>query len=309
MKKTNAKNEWVTILGHPFHRDELVKLLIIGFLFILVVGGTVGYFIWKVFDDQKRFREIVAEEEVAAEEREFTFLPNQLAEAVVESPVEHFLFSHFAATRFNEVKSIRAIGTYTSGEVELEFTLMGKHPRFYKQVLKGYGKVLEAGYDGNELWYRQSDQLLDTNDESLTKLNSALAMLECSIPCLAWEYNTEGDKEVNELNFELLPEVEWNGRPCIIVKNFSMLENPVYHYIDKDTGLELYRRSLVRISERREKDVEIFFKEPMEDLEYPITSGFELWIDGKLHATASFDKVEVNRGIANYLFEEPKANP
>lgn len=45
----------------------------------------------------------------------------------------------------------------------------------------------------------------------------------------------------------------------------------------------------------------------MEGLDYPIPSGFELWVDGRLFCTAEFEKIEINRGLMNYLFQEPEA--
>lgn len=202
------------------------------------------------------------------------------------------------------MNSIRALGTYTSGDIVMQLTQLAKQPRYYKQVLALNGRELHAGFDGHELWFKQNHPIVDESDEPLMRLNRALAMLECSIPAIVWEYeNALSNEEPEVLNyFELLPEVEWQGRTCIVVKNTRMLDGPVFHYIDKASKLELYRRASVQISERSLRDVELFFKDPLEDSFYPLPSGFELWVDGQLYCTADFDKVEVNRGLAGYLF-------
>ncbi len=301
MDKRPKNYDWVVIWGHTFHKAELVKLAcIFGFFFLVALGvaGYLGNYYWQAH--KEKLAQTEEEVEAAVEEKERR----------TQDPVRRFIENHFAVTRFNEVNSIRAVGTYTAGDVVLDFTLQGKQPRFYKQTLKANGRKIEAGFDGKELWYRQNYPLLDQEDEGLQQLNRALAMLECSIPCIAWEYEEEGlveEREQSTASFQLLPETQWNGRPCQVVKNLRMLDTPVYHYIDSETGLELYRRASVTIGERRQKDVELFFKEPMEGLDYPLPSGFELWVDGRLFCTVEFESVEVNRGLMNYLFQEPAA--
>ena len=191
----------------------------------------------------------------------------------------------------------------------MDFTLFAKQPRLYKQVLEAHGRKLEAGFDGKDLWYRQNYPLLDTEDEDLLALNRALAILECSIPCIAWEYETAGLVEAREgstAGLQLLAETEWKGRRCQVVKNLRLLDSPVYHYIDSETGLEVYRRASVNLDARRQKHVELFYQEPIGDWAYPLPSGFELWIDGHLFCTVEFDTVEMNPGLVNFLFELPE---
>lgn len=196
--------------------------------------------------------------EVAVEEKELR----------AQDPVRLFIENHFAVTRYNEVNSIRAVSTYTAGDVVMDFTLLGKQPRFYKQTLEANERIIEAGFDGKELWYRQNYPLLDQADEGLLKLNRALAMLECSIPCLAWEYEEEGlveERAQSTAGFQLLPETPWNGKLCQVVKNLRMLDTPVYHYFDTDTGLELYRRASVTIDERRKRTLNYSLKNRWKD--------------------------------------------
>lgn len=81
-----------------------------------------------------------------------------------------------------------------------------------------------------------------------------------------------------------------------------------YHYIEKATGLEVYRRALMPITDRRQKELELYYALPLDGLKYPIPAGFELWVDGMLVFTVEFDQVEVNRGLASYLFKQPTEN-
>ena len=281
--------EWINVFGNTIHRTEFYKLLFFGFLVLSVVLGSLGYLTWSYFFPARTV--VTAADQVEAVE--------VMTEKVVD-PRDVFFEQHFAATRYDEIESIRATGTYTSGDVEMELIFLAKNPHFYKQTLLYEQVKVEAGYDGEQLWYQQSHAVVDDSDEALTVLNRALSMLECAIPCLTWEY--EKGPEAKE-NFQLMGDETWNGRHCLVVKNLGLLESPVYHYIDAETGLEVYRRSSVAIDARRRKDVELFYLPPLEGSEYALPGGFELHVDGVLYCTATFDQIEINRGLPDFLFE------
>ena len=292
MNKKPDNYEWIFIFGQSFHRAELYKLVAFTLVALSTVFGVLAYVFWGYFFPEP-IRDVAV---VEAEQIEAT----EVITKEPDDPLDIFFENHFAATRYNDVESIRALGTYTSGEIELEFKLLAKNPHFYKQTLTYKDRVIEAGYDGERLWYKQSHQILDESDAALLKLNRSLAMLECSIPGLTWEYE-KGEEA--EGDFQLMPDEVWNERDCLVVKNLGLLDTPVYHYLDKETGLELYRRSSVQIDARRRKDVEIVYAAPLEGCEYPMPSGFELWLDGVLYCTAKFDKIEFNKGLPDFLFE------
>ena len=284
--------EWIFVLGFPIPRSEFYKLLFFGLSALSVIVGLVVYFCWGLF-----FPEVARDAEVVEAEK---VIATEVITVEEKDDVEVFFEDHFAATRYNEVESIRAVGTYSSGEVEMEFTLLAKNPHFYKQSLRYKDRLIEAGYDGSDLWYHQSHAILDESDEALMAFNRSLAMLECSIPALTWEYEKGEDATVE---FQFMPNEMWNQRECLVVRQIGLLDSPVYHYLDKETGLELYRRSSVKIDERRRKDVELIYADPLEDAKYPIPGGFELWVDGVLYCTAVFEKIDVNPGLPNFLFE------
>jgi hypothetical protein len=289
MSQPPKKSEWIFILGNPVHRTEFYKLLFFGFLALSVVVGIGLYFAWgSLFSVRNVETEIAREEAVEAMETKGL------------DPLETFFQQHFAATRYNEIESLRASGTYSSGEVEMKLAFIAKNPHFYRQTLVYKAAKVEAGYNGKKLWYSQSHEIVDDSDTSLSVLNRALTMLECAIPCLSWEYEKglEGKQ-----SFEIMDDEVLDGRECFVIKNLGLLDSPVYHYIDKETGLERYRRCTVKIDERRRKDVELFYLPPLEGSEYPLPSGYELIVDGVLYCTAKFDKIDINQGLPNFLFE------
>ena len=160
----------------------------------------------------------------------------------------------------------------------MDFTFMAKRPRLYRQKLSKGDHLVEVGYDGSEVWFNQSHEVVDSQDAALMTLNRTLAILESTIPCLAWDYDIE--KPLGGL--ELMPESEWEGHECFVVKNTKLLaDTPVYHYMDKATGFEHYRRASVEIAPGRFKDVELFYDPPLPGAVYPIPSGIELLLDGR----------------------------
>ena len=292
MSKKPDNYEWIFIFGTPIYRTEFYKLLAFGCLGCFTVLGVVGYFAWSVFLP-KPARELAVVEVEQAEAME-------VISTEPVDPLEQFFEQHFVATRYNEIESIRATGTYISGTVEMKIVFLAKNPHFYKQTLVYKHTTIEAGYDGSQLWYAQTHPVLDAADSSLNAMNRALAMMECAIPCLSWEYEKGVEAQAN---FQLMPDEVWNGRACLVVKNTGLLDSPVYHYLDAETGLEVYRRASVIVDERRRKDVELFYLPPLENSEYALPSGFELHVDGVLYCTAKFDKIETNRGLPDFLFE------
>ena len=136
--------EWIFVLGFPIQRSEFYKILFFGLSALSVVVGLVVYFCWGLF-----FPKAARDEEVVEAEQ---MIATEVITVGKKDKVDVFFENHFAATRYNEVESIRAVGTYTSGEVEMEFTLLAKNPHFYKQSLRYQDRLVEAGYDGSGLW-------------------------------------------------------------------------------------------------------------------------------------------------------------
>lgn len=293
MRKPNDIEPYVFIFGQSFPRSEIVRLCVIaGFaILMLTIGAGYLYLDWREgvemreakFEEQQRLEEIAAAQEV--------------------DPLRKFFEGYLVQTRFSEVDSIRAVGVYDVNEIVMEFTFMAKRPRLYRQKLRKDDNLIEVGYDGEEVWFQQSHDVVDSSDPSLMKLNRTLAILESTIPCLAWDYDIE--KPLDGL--ELMSESEWQGHACYVVKNTKLLdEAPVYHYIDKAMGFERYRRASIEIAPGRFRDVELFYDSPLAGAVYPIPSGIELLLDGRLFYKVNFDTVDVNKGVPTFLFERPK---
>jgi hypothetical protein len=278
------------IFGQSFPRGELIKLAVIGLL--LASGLSVaGYFIYK---DWAKGQAVKLEQIEAAVE---------LDAAVIQplSPLEQFHERYRAQSQMGEVQSIRALGRYEVGELVMDLEFLAKRPSHYKQRISYQGHVVEMGSDGEDVWLRQTEPpLMDVSSEGLQSFNESLALLESTIPCISWLFEDEIAAEV----LEVMPDAVWNQYPCTVIKNNSLIpETAVYHYFDKETGFEHYRRAAIRVDERRFRDAELFFSKPMEDA-FGLPSQIELLVDGRVFYKITFDKIWVNQGLPSFLFEK-----
>ena len=78
----------------------------------------------------------------------------------------------------------------------------------------------------------------------------------------------------------------------------------IFHYFDMENGLEICWEVTMFIG-GASRHILLYYSKPMET-GYPLPSGFELWMDGRLYGKAQFTQCEVNRGLMNYLFVRPE---
>jgi hypothetical protein len=295
MKDKYKPETYVFIMGQSFPRSEVIKLISIAlFLLVaLIVGGVLYYLDWR----ESQSLRAANREQVEAFEEEAAL------EKVTISPLKQFFEDYLQQTQFDQVDSIRAVGSYQLKQKDMEITFLVKRPGLYRQTLSMDSFLLEFGFDGETVWLTQSREVIDSSNLDLLKLNKLLATLESSIPCLAWSY----DPKEPITQYQLMPDALYEGHECYVIKNTELLPGmAVYHYIDKESKFEHYRRASVQIAPRRYKDIELFYDPPLEGSKYPLPSGMELLMDGQISYDVDFDVVEVNRGIASYLFQQSR---
>lgn len=278
---------WYTIFGHNFHWVELLKLGAIA-LFGLIVAAILLYF---TIGEQLRSGEMSTMSDV-----EETVL--NIEEL---SPLEKFFDRYLADSGMAAIQSIRATGIYTVNDLEFELTFLAKSPRSYKQTMQLGDRLIEVGYDGQEAWIEQSHEMIEVSNEPLMRLNQMLAIMESAIPCLAWDHEFDN----TEAGYELMPDSVFEGHDCYVIKNLRLIDGvAVYHFIDKNTLFEHYRRASVQIDERRFKDVELYYGRDDESIPRGLPDRIELLVDGVSFYKVHFNTIEVNAGLPNFLFRK-----
>ena len=93
------------------------------------------------------------------------------------------------------------------------------------------GQVL-SGYAEGAIWGNAQQTLRTEGDSQMARENRLFLFLQLSIPALAWldlSLPLEG-------RYELLPDVEWRGRPVSVIRNRSYQERKI-----RDRLLKLLR--------------------------------------------------------------------
>ena len=210
---------------------------------------------------------------------------------------------HIKATGFDEVNSYILNGKVSVEDNIWDLTLMAREPNLYKLKTESPKGELsfEYGYDGQQGWLRQShDQL----DEANSAFYMSMMFLESSLTHLAWSYDSAAALEggLNSV-LELRAPEAWNGRNCAVVESHGILPFPITHYIDTGTFEEVYRRATVPSVDGATSEVELHFAPADGSTPHRLPTGYELYVDGKLHDTVTYARTRVNRVILSSLFD------
>lgn len=283
----NVRGDWVVILGHPVQKRSILMFVISCVLIVLAAVGLCFHFVVYGAVDG------VAPLEVLDAER----LPDTSAE--FSDPLKALIARHLTAVGYDEVSGFLIRGNYQQeGFDEVPFTLMGRHPGLYKQVLFFGGRKIKSGYAEGSIWGNAQQTLPTEGDTQVARENRLFLFLQLSIPALAWldlSLPLEG-------RYELLTDVEWLGRPVLVIRNISY-EEPILHYLDAETALEVRRTATVATNDGGERLVELIFDAPAPELPFAFPSGYECRLDRNKVNTVKFTKYEFDKWLPDILFE------
>ena len=317
MAKFRSKSsKYIYILGESFARRKVY----LGVLSVLIVVGVLFGVVYSIMR-QNGGAQVSAPEvpasapgvaastpDVVRSVPEVSKIPQRpLPGGKLLSPLERLLEEHLSATRLDEVNTYMVEGTFGGETSDQKIVLMGRSPNLYKYRTEyaATGVVVKFGYDGEHAWLNHSRQL-QLMDRMYAELFAGMAVLESSFTHLAWAYRSAEVLE-NGLDtvLELLPSETWQGRSCAVVLSRGLLPVPIHHYIDMDTYQEVHRRSKIVNDKGVEVEVSLDFDPPDGSVPYGIPMGYQLFVDGKLHDTVKYTKVQVNRVIMPWLFDAP----
>jgi hypothetical protein len=298
MSKHTTNTNWVLILGHPFQRSELIKFFVLILSFIILISAVAIFY--------------VKSEIAAREDRvEAIQLANLQAEAQSNAANDlakqsEWLEAYLVDGTFREMQSFLVKGSLKFENFEVNLSLSGKQPNRYRQQVERNGRISETGFDGQRIWHLENFTSTEEVDESILEFRKMLSLFQVSFPYLAW-FHMENAVPGQESAFKVIEKTEWEEKTCYVIRNSSLLSEPVYHYIDEQSGLEVYRRISIAFSDGTQKEIEIFYQPPAAEAEYPICQGYKLYVDGDLYAEAEFNKFSFNLGLMDFFFEEEYA--
>ncbi len=288
--------KWFVVLGHPIHRTEFIRLCTFTLLCVFFVVGLVLY-LYADFVTENREEKVLKE------------LHMQSVEAVRQSgmdPFDLFMTDHLDESGFGEINSLQLNGTFRIGKQVFDLSLFSKRPNLCKVQLQWPEGVACSGFDGTDKWAFSVDSFVEQFALPPEILNPVLSQFLATVLAGEWMYSKSIDEPV-EGEFSLLswePKVEWQGRECNQLVNRGLGVGAVFHYFDLQYGSEICREARVFMGGVR-RHIMLYYSKPMQS-GYPLPSGFELWIDGRMQGRAEFTHCEVNRGLMDYLFSRPE---
>ena len=104
-----------------------------------------------------------------------------------------------------------------------------------------------------------------------------------------------------------MPDAEWQGRPVSVIRNISD-QDPILHYLDAETALEVRRAATIATEDGGEHLFELIFAAPAAELPFAFPSGYECRLDGNKVNSVTFSKYEFDKWLPDVLFE-PKQDP
>ncbi len=303
---------YVSILGEPILKWKVHLSLAVVLLVVCAAIGTAYYIML-----QNRGA-VVSVPEVATSETEVV-TPEPLPEVVERlepvlpdrydtlSPLAQILEKHLRATQLDEVRDFIAQGSFGGELSNHKIVLKARAPNLYKFKTEyaAPGMVVEFGYDSEFAWIKDSRLVMGkSNPETDTFVS--IAIMEASFAHLAWSYGSLAAQEYG-LNtvLEWCPSEIWHGRECDVVRSYGLLPITMYHYIDKATSREVYRRAKFANAADEMVEVGIEYSPPDESAAYALPMGYRIFIDGKLHDTVEYTEVRFNRVIMSGIFTPP----
>jgi hypothetical protein len=288
----NIGNDWVLILGHPVEKRSVFMFLIFCALTVSAAVGLCYYFVIYGAADELVPLKVVEVEDQSDASAEFP------------DPLKALIARHITAVGYDEVSGFLIRGNYQQeGLADVPLRLMGRHPGLYRQVLFFGGRKVESGYAEGAIWGNSQQTLPTEGVTQMARENRLFLFLQLSIPALAWldlSLPLEG-------RYELLPDAEWQGRLVSVIRNHSY-EEPILHYLDTETALEVRRAATVDTDDGGEHLVELIFAAPAVELPFAFPSGYECRLDGKKVNSVKFTKYEFDKWLPDILFER-KGSP
>lgn len=280
--------KWIRIWGRPYD----LRILVLQVIFtVLLIAFIVGAFFYTNKEISER-RDYVGGE---FSELESKISYREDSETPEFDALHQIMQLHEYVLGFNKINSLLIQGEMFDGHTSVNLKMMAKPPESYFQLLEMDNKELKVTFINGKLEYDQNSALINTEDERLAGINKVLMVMECAIPLPAWLYVDQ----TNNLYLKRKYDEIYNGRECAVVENSVLKDTIIRHYIDLATGQELSRQSEVKGDRLR-----VDYEELKEVTDVFFPTGYQVFLNGSFVCKATFDSIQINRGLPTFLFTE-----
>ncbi|WP_309397431.1 hypothetical protein [Cerasicoccus maritimus] len=272
-------------------------------LIVITVGGVAALILSKeaqLSQQQESDTTLLTEGETKVGKEKT--LEEQLAEIKSTSPLEQIILRHFAATKIDQVTTLKLhaqlqMGADGDPEKQHEIVFYFRQPNLARRVMIHDGLRLEMGYDGQEIWAQQiglngaTRQVDELSEDMRSQFKEAARLGSC-----LWKYQETPER------FSLLNDAPFDGKICHVIAYEDEHER-VLTYLDPDTYWEVANErhyhdnsrpaAIMRMSNHRADDGVVM---PTKI----VTSS-----EGKTYSVATIDEMEVNASVPSYIFQNP----
>ena len=210
------------------------------------------------------------------------------------TPLEKLLSKHFKASFALDCRSLFATGSFkTQGEI-LPLTIVSKRPKYFFQSIYVNKTKIEAGYDGAGYWYVGPD----LSDSDRSALNKAAFFMQADLGGLTWIYEREGVHSMRIVETRI-----FDGVACRAVSDDTPA-GPMLYLIEGSNGRERGRVLELAVEDQKHT-LKLIYQYDGVSGGQTDPRGYQLWLDGKIYAEASFTSIRRDQGVMPWSFRAP----
>lgn len=281
--------------------------------FLTIVCITAGGIYMLVALKQQAMRESVAKSadkedrlvaELLADEPSSAQSVNEEPSNIPEtaSPLERVIYSHFAATKIDEVESLKLKAELQFGQSEdqtkrHEVMLYIRRPNLARRVLMHDGLRLDMGYNGQEFWAQQVGRNgITRNVENISQHQKEQFQEAAQIGSYLWKYESEPEK------FTLLEDDIVENIPCHAVA----YENDVLRVITYIDTLDFYEIARKEVMKDGTSSIYMSMSDHQKADGVVMPHTIHSMTGGRRFSLVHIQELSINAGVPSYIFDEPE---
>lgn len=299
-RKSWLEGDIVLINGIRVRKAFLLGLVLPIALSLIVAFSVVAFLLWQ----DRRSVDATA---VSIPEKEQQKVDEVEAATEISQTVQ-VLERHRKAIDMDDCESLVWEGVYTTRGLDFELSIFAKRPDLFRHRLAYQGVEIISAWDGHRYWEHNPTSELGDRAVVRHAINQAMLKMQASPASVLWHYLEKGSDV-----FSWIEQKESEGRICDILSHEGLLNVPVYHFIDAESGYEMRREATIMIgAEKMQISVQFqhaTHEQPDEIKEPRLPMGYHLFLNDLLIAKASFKDYRLNRGVVSWMFERLEESP